>query len=247
MQTATPQLRLPRAPSSLVLNASRMAHPQLLLAACASTSPSCLVAYLVNIRWEMRTSRTPYTGSHQKCLNLRTVILACIFSKSSHKDHIASFYSKTSPLHLRPLLCTRSTCSWPLHSAPHKYFSTSFQAGCGSGQPGLVVGDPAHSRGVETWWPLWSFSTQAILWLYDSTILQCLHVHILILIKKAKNSKIKKNILTLPHPPKHKTEFRRSPEAWSEASLILSHPINLLQFSMLYLDFSFSVIWNLLS
>jgi len=24
------------------------------------------------------------------------------------------------------------------------------QAGCGSGQPGLVVGDPAHSRDVET-------------------------------------------------------------------------------------------------
>jgi len=24
-----------------------------------------------------------------------------------------------------------------------------FQAGCGSGQPGLVVGNPAHSRGVE--------------------------------------------------------------------------------------------------
>jgi len=24
------------------------------------------------------------------------------------------------------------------------------QAGCGSGQPGLVVGDPAHSRRVET-------------------------------------------------------------------------------------------------
>ena len=24
------------------------------------------------------------------------------------------------------------------------------QAGCGSGQPGLVVGDPAHSRGVQT-------------------------------------------------------------------------------------------------
>jgi len=24
------------------------------------------------------------------------------------------------------------------------------QAGCGSGQPGLVVGDPTHSRGVET-------------------------------------------------------------------------------------------------
>jgi len=24
------------------------------------------------------------------------------------------------------------------------------QAGCGSGLPGLVVGEPAHSRGVET-------------------------------------------------------------------------------------------------
>jgi len=41
------------------------------------------------------------------------------------------------------------------------------QAGCGSGQPGLVVGDPAHSRGVETKWSLWSFSTQAILWFYE--------------------------------------------------------------------------------
>ena len=25
----------------------------------------------------------------------------------------------------------------------------NFQAGCGSGQPGLVVGDSAHSRGLE--------------------------------------------------------------------------------------------------
>ena len=25
------------------------------------------------------------------------------------------------------------------------------QAGCDSGQPGLVIGDPAHGRGVETW------------------------------------------------------------------------------------------------
>ena len=37
------------------------------------------------------------------------------------------------------------------------------QAGCGSEQPGLVVGDPAHSRGVETGSSLRSFSTQAIL------------------------------------------------------------------------------------
>ena len=45
------------------------------------------------------------------------------------------------------------------------------QAGCGSGQPGLVVGDPVQGRGVETRWSLWSFSTQAILWwLYDDEL-----------------------------------------------------------------------------
>jgi len=37
------------------------------------------------------------------------------------------------------------------------------QAGCVSGQLDLVVGDPAHSRGVESRRSLWSFSTQAIL------------------------------------------------------------------------------------
>ena len=42
------------------------------------------------------------------------------------------------------------------------------QSGCGSGQPGLVVGNPAHSRGVETAWSLWSFSTQVVLWFCDS-------------------------------------------------------------------------------
>jgi len=41
------------------------------------------------------------------------------------------------------------------------------QAGCGTGQPGLVVGNPASGRGVETRLSLWSFSTQAILWFYD--------------------------------------------------------------------------------
>jgi len=49
------------------------------------------------------------------------------------------------------------------------------QAGCSSGQPGLVVGGPAHSRGVETQWSLWSLSTQAILWFkYDSNCSQML-------------------------------------------------------------------------
>ena len=47
---------------------------------------------------------------------------------------------------------------------------TQGQAGCGSEQPGLGFGDPAHSRGVETGWALLSFSTQAILWFYDSMI-----------------------------------------------------------------------------
>jgi len=37
------------------------------------------------------------------------------------------------------------------------------QTGCGSGQAGLVVGDSAHSRGVEIRGSLWSFSIQAIL------------------------------------------------------------------------------------
>ena len=37
------------------------------------------------------------------------------------------------------------------------------QAGCGSGQLGLVVGDPAHCREVETRWSLRSFSAQTIL------------------------------------------------------------------------------------
>jgi len=45
------------------------------------------------------------------------------------------------------------------------------QAGCGCGQPGLVVGDAVHSMEVETGWSLWSFSTQAILGYYDSLIL----------------------------------------------------------------------------
>ena len=36
----------------------------------------------------------------------------------------------------------------------------------------LVLGDPAHSRGVETRWSLWSFSTQAILQFYDMIMLK---------------------------------------------------------------------------
>ena len=35
------------------------------------------------------------------------------------------------------------------------------------GQPDLMVGDPAHSRRIETRWFLRSFSAQAILWFYE--------------------------------------------------------------------------------
>ena len=51
------------------------------------------------------------------------------------------------------------------------------QAACGSEQPGLVVGDPAHSRGVEIQWSLWSFSTQAVLWFYDLAVLPFIELH----------------------------------------------------------------------
>ena len=47
------------------------------------------------------------------------------------------------------------------------------QAGCGSGQPGLVVGDPAHDKEVETKWSLGSYSSQTILWFYDSPVISC--------------------------------------------------------------------------
>jgi len=43
----------------------------------------------------------------------------------------------------------------PVQSASHQSMQqdaleTPSQAGCGSGQPGLMFGNPAHSRGVET-------------------------------------------------------------------------------------------------
>ena len=40
-----------------------------------------------------------------------------------------------------------------------------FSRRCGSGQPGLVV---CNSRGIETRWSLKSFSTQVILWFYET-------------------------------------------------------------------------------
>ena len=50
---------------------------------------------------------------------------------------------------LQALLCI----SWRENQKEslHVFILDAFiQAGCGSGQPALVIGDPAHSRGVET-------------------------------------------------------------------------------------------------
>jgi len=57
-------------------------------------------------------------------------------------------------------------CGCPIHGG------IQGQAGCGSGQPGLVVGNPAHSRGVETGLSLWCFSTQRPF--HDSMIINAL-------------------------------------------------------------------------
>ena len=46
------------------------------------------------------------------------------------------------------------------------------QAGCGSGQPGLVVGDPAHSRGLEREDHCGPFQLRPF---YDSMVLFLLH------------------------------------------------------------------------
>ena len=49
------------------------------------------------------------------------------------------------------LLCSLLQPVWvPLGGITSLKHVFCIQAGCGSGQPGLVVGDPAHSRGVET-------------------------------------------------------------------------------------------------
>jgi len=44
------------------------------------------------------------------------------------------------------------------------------QAGCGSGQPGLVVGNPAHSRGLELDDHCGAFQPRSF---YDSMIINC--------------------------------------------------------------------------
>uniref|UniRef100_A0A669P018 ADP ribosylation factor guanine nucleotide exchange factor 2 n=1 Tax=Phasianus colchicus TaxID=9054 RepID=A0A669P018_PHACC len=46
------------------------------------------------------------------------------------------------------VVCYENSFNYVDKMASLRFLGT--QAGCGSGQPGLVVGDPAHSRGVET-------------------------------------------------------------------------------------------------
>ena len=94
-------------------------------------------------------------------------------SQFVHQSH--RIYTNLHNLTLLEFLCQ---CCWERQVEPNKlpsrrcwalsFQQTQGQAGCGSGQPGLVVGDPAYGRGVESRWSLRSFSTQAILWFYDS-------------------------------------------------------------------------------
>lgn len=51
------------------------------------------------------------------------------------------------------------------------------QTGCGSGRPGLVVGDPARNRGVETSWSL-SFLTETILWFFKNQVWAALRLQV---------------------------------------------------------------------
>jgi len=50
---------------------------------------------------------------------------------------------------LRPTLALNSYVLTNKNSSDFVNYGFQGQAGCGSGQPGLVVGDPAHSRGLK--------------------------------------------------------------------------------------------------
>jgi len=54
-----------------------------------------------------------------------------------------------------------------IHTTHPVFFTSVIWASMIPGQPGLVFGNPASGRGVETRWSSRSFSTQAILWFYD--------------------------------------------------------------------------------
>ena len=68
-----------------------------------------------------------------------------------------------SALSFAEVLCSKQKTTWSLHTEggdtlnrlPKEAVDAPIsggiqgQAGCGSGQPGLLVGDPAHSKGLE--------------------------------------------------------------------------------------------------
>jgi len=71
-------------------------------------------------------------------------------------------WSLSTPKSLAWSLTTSFSLNWGFFCGCPIPGGIQGQAGCSSGQPDLVVGNPAHGRGVETQWSLWSFSTQAI-------------------------------------------------------------------------------------
>jgi len=83
-------------------------------------------------------------------------------------------------------------------------------------RPGLVVGNPAHSRGVETRWSLWSFSTQDILGFYDSTLLYERHLLPLLLNNFYLQAKEIKSIKKLHNKtPNYPSHHSRQQKQWS--------------------------------
>lgn len=72
-----------------------------------------------------------------------------------------NIYSNSKNFHLN----SHTTCTTHIPYVLH----INIQVGRVSGQPGLVVGEAACGRGVETRWSYRSFSSQAILWFYECT------------------------------------------------------------------------------
>ena len=59
-------------------------------------------------------------------------------------------YISISQTALKQRCDLQATCVLHYKAKSKGWEAAPSQVGCGSGLPGLVVGDPAHSRGVET-------------------------------------------------------------------------------------------------
>jgi len=73
-------------------------------------------------------------------------------SEKGAQHHVQGFWSspRSSPQLLSAHCAQHSSAAWCGCGCPIPGAGIQGQAGCGSGQSGLVVGNRAHSRGVET-------------------------------------------------------------------------------------------------